>query len=99
MSTLFVRFMKHCCNRIFYKGITIFYKGSYKHYISTGRRFIAGDYNVKHNDLGSRLIAARGRKVLKTMEGKLKTPIYGRIYMTTRPTGLLLQRAFPITSL
>jgi hypothetical protein len=37
-------------------------------YSTPGRRFIAGDYNAKHTDRGSRLIILRGRELAKTME-------------------------------
>jgi hypothetical protein len=51
-------------------------------YNTLGYRFIAGDYNAKHTDWGSRLITPRGREVLKN-DGKkqLKTSIYRRTYI------------------
>jgi hypothetical protein len=36
-------------------------------YNSLGHRFIAGGYNARHTDWGSRIITPRGREVLKTM--------------------------------
>jgi hypothetical protein len=37
-------------------------------YNTLGHQFIAGNYNAKHTDWGSRLITPRGREVLKMME-------------------------------
>jgi hypothetical protein len=52
-------------------------------YNNLGRRFITGgDCSAKHTDWGSRLIAPRGRELLKTMErNNLITPINGRTHI------------------
>jgi hypothetical protein len=47
---------------------TVRQKQTEDYYNTLGRRFIAGDYNAKHTDWGSRLITPRGREVFNTME-------------------------------